>query len=152
MKKYKTPEQRFEELVRFWETEKRMPTYKSNNKHEKSLYSWIQAMKMAKRGHGTASYPNWLDQKAKEVGINKWFLVLDKAKEQFQDLLLFRKEFKRKPKRYKSRSKREAKLAHWIHQMRQERKEKTARYPIWLDKEAERHGILNWFITKKKGE
>ena len=156
MKKYQSAEDRFNELVKFKEKHQRMPSYKKGDYEdadwERSLYSWLQAMKMSRKGKGTAKCPSWLDGKAKENGIEKWFLILDKAREQFEKLLSFYKEFDRKPKRYKASSKEESKLAHWIHQMRQERKRKTKRYPDWLDQEAENHNILEWFVSKDKKE
>jgi hypothetical protein len=155
MKKYKTAEEKFLEIVAFKEKHNRMPHYKVNPSQEdaaleKSLYSWMQAMKMAKNNKGTAKYPEWLDQKAKEHGIISHFLVLDKAMEQFKNLVAFYEKNKRKPKRYKANSKSEEKLAHWVNQMRQERKKGSKRYPNWLDEHAEKEGILDWFILQKK--
>jgi len=161
MKKYQTAEERFTELLKFKEKYHRCPSYKKNKEeeieNERVLYSWIQAMKMARKEKGTAKYPEWLDEKAKENGIMDWFIILDKAREQFNQLMSFYKEFDRKPKRYKASSSIESKLAHWIHQMRQERKKESKRYPEWLDEEASKHKVLEWFVLKeeekaKKGE
>ena len=157
MKKYKTAKERFVGIVEFNKKYGRMPSYKVNKDQEdadleKALYSWMQAMKMARNGRGTAKYPEWLDKEAEENGISKYFLVLDKAQEQFKSLIAFYQTHNRKPKRYKAESKDEAKLAHWIHQMRQERRRGSERYPNWLDKEAEKNEVLDWFALQDKKE
>jgi len=155
MTKYKLAKDRFSEIIEFKEKYGRMPNYKSglsqeDQYSEKSLYSWIQAMKMARRGKGTAKYPEWLDEEAKKHGILDWFLVLDKAREQFKSLVSFNEKNNRKPKRYKAKDKQEAKLAHWIHEMRQKKRKNIKQYPEWLDEEAEKNGILDWFILKEE--
>jgi len=157
MKKYRTVEERFAAILEFKKKHNRMPSYKVDKDQEdaaleKSLYSWMQAMKMARNGKGTAKYPEWLNEKAEENGILNYFLVLDKAQQQFNKLVEFYKANNRKPKRYKAESKEEAKLAHWIHQMRQERRRSSKRYPDWLDKEAEKNEILDWFVLQEKKE
>jgi len=157
MKKYKSAKEKFTEIIEFKEKYGKMPSYKIDKSQENaalegSLYSWMQAMKMARKGRGTAKYPEWLDEKAKENDILKYFFVLDKAQEQFNNLLNFYQINKRKPKRYKAENKSEAKLAHWIHQMRQERRRKTDRYPEWLDEKAKENEILDWFILKDSKE
>ena len=155
MIKYKTAKDRFLAIVEFKNKYGRMPSYKvdpnqEDQNIERSLYSWMQAMKMARRGKGTAKYPEWLDEEAKKNGIFDYFVVLDKAREQFKNLVSFNKKNNRKPKRYKAKDKQEAKLAHWIHEMRQKKRKNIKQYPEWLDEEAEKNGILDWFILKEE--
>jgi len=146
MSKYKLSQDHLQDLLEFYESNKRFPSYKSDNPQEKRLYSWVQSMKMAKRGKGTASYPDWLDKEAEEHGLSDLFMVLDKAKEQFKRLILFYQEHNRKPKRYNAISQEERKLAHWVYHMRQQRAKGDSSYPNWLDKEAEKNTILGWFL------
>jgi len=148
MSKYKSSKDHFEELIEFYKELNRAPSYKSEDKKENRLYSWVQSMKMAKRGKGTASYPDWLDEEAEKHGILDLFLVLDKAKEQFRRLISFYDEQKRKPKRYNAISPQENKLAHWVYHMRQQRAKGDVSYPEWLDTEAEKSGILSWFTRR----
>jgi len=148
MSKYKSSKDHFEELIEFCKEFNRAPSYRSEDKNEKRLYSWVQSMKMAKRGKGTASYPEWLDEEAEKNGLLDLFLVLDKAKEQFRSLISFYHEQKRKPKRYNAISPQERKLAHWVYHMRQQRAKGDASYPEWLDREAEKNDIISWFIRR----
>jgi hypothetical protein len=149
MSKYKSSKEHFEELLLFYKEHHRQPSYKSEDKIEKRLYSWIQSMKMAKRGKGTARYPDWLDEEAGNHGISNWFLVLDKAKEQFKRLIAFYLKYKRKPKRYNAVSPEEKKLAHWVYHMRQQRFKQQEAYPDWMDEEASKHGISEWFSRQE---
>lgn len=146
--KYKSSELQFEELLLFYQQYNRSPSYKSHDIQEKKLYSWVQSMKMAKRGKGTAHYPDWLDEKAEKYGISKWFQVLDKSKEQFILLIDFYQEHNRKPRRYNAINSNEKKLAHWVYHMRQKRSKGDLSYPNWLDEEAKKYDILEWFLKQ----
>ena len=146
MNKYKSSKLHFEELLEFFKQNGRHPEYNSQDQYEKKLYSWVQSMKMAKRGMGTAHYPDWLDEEAEKNGISKLFQVLDKAKEQFLLLIAFYQEHNRKPRRYNAIGPNEKKLAHWVYHMRQQRSKGDPSYPNWLDEEANKYEIFRWFL------
>jgi len=155
MEKYKEAKDRFLEIIEFKNKHGRMPRYKvdpnqEDQKTEKTLYSWMQAMKMSRRGNGTAKCPEWLDKEAEKNGILSYFNVLDKAREQFKNLIDFNKKNNRRPRRYKAENKQEEKLSHWVHEMRQKKRKNSNKYPEWLDEEAEKNGILDWFTLKNK--
>ena len=101
MSKYKSSKDHFQELLEFRQEHQRAPSYNAHDQEEKCLYSWVQSMKMSRRGKGTASYPDWLEKEAKKHGILDWFLVLDKAKEQFLSLIDFYLEHKQTRRSWK---------------------------------------------------